>query len=70
MPRPAPQAFADLLAGGEQFDAPMEETYRLLNVDPATVNTLDSYLSEYFGVVLKKLKDVGATPKQQSDFYI
>ncbi len=64
------QAFADFLAGGEQFDAPMEETYQALSVDPASINTLESYLSEYFNVVLKKLKDVGATPKQQSDFYI
>lgn len=45
--RPAsvpPQAFADLLSGGEQFDASMTETYKLLGVDPASVNTLDSYL--------------------------
>ena len=69
LPQP-PQAFADLLAGGEQFDAPMDETYQALSVDPSSVNTLESYLSEYFNVVLKKLKDVGATPKQQSDFYI
>ena len=59
-----------MLAGGEQFDAPMDETYQALSVDPSSVNTLESYLSEYFNVVLKKLKDVGATPKQQSDFYI
>jgi len=48
----------------------MDETYQALSVDPSSVNTLESYLSEYFNVVLKKLKDVGATPKQQSDFYI
>lgn len=64
------QAFADLLSGSEQFDAPMAETYRLLNVDPTSCTSLEAYLQEYFSAVLKKLKDVGATPKQQSDFYI
>ena len=62
-------AFADLLAANENFDAPMEETYALLGVDPASINTLESYLGDYFTSILKKLKDVGASSKQ-TNFYI
>jgi hypothetical protein len=33
-----------VLAGNEAWTAPMEETYALLGVDPATITTLDDYL--------------------------
>jgi uncharacterized protein YbjT (DUF2867 family) len=62
-------AFADLLATNENFDAPMEDTYTLLGVDPASINTLESYLNDYFTSILKKLKEVGATSKQ-TNFYV
>lgn len=62
-------AFADLLAAGEDFDAPMEETYTLLGVDPASIQTLETYLEEYFTQILKKLKEVGASSKQ-TNFYV
>jgi hypothetical protein len=38
------QAFAEVLAGNEAWTAPMEETYALLGVDPASITTLDDYL--------------------------
>lgn len=59
------QAFADLLSGSEQFDAPMEETYKLLGVDPSSVNTLDAYLKEYFSLVL-----VGGGPGLRLNFVL
>lgn len=62
-------AFADLLATNENFDAPMEDTYTLLGVDPASINTLESYLNDYFTSILKKLKEVGASSKQ-TNFYV
>jgi predicted short-subunit dehydrogenase-like oxidoreductase (DUF2520 family) len=39
-----PQAFAEVLAGNEAWTAPMDETYSLLGVDPASITTLDDYL--------------------------
>lgn len=62
-------AFADLLATNENFDAPMDSTYALLGVDPASINTLEDYLGDYFTSILKKLKEVGASSKQ-SNFYV
>ena len=38
------QAFAEVLASNEAWSAPMEETYKLLDIDPASVQPLDSYL--------------------------
>lgn len=57
-----------MLATSEVFTADMEETYRLLDVSPSEVTTLDSYLQDYFTSILKKLKEVGATSRQ-TDFY-
>ena len=38
------QAFAEVLASTEAWSAPMAETYKLLDIDPASVQPLDSYL--------------------------
>jgi uncharacterized protein YbjT (DUF2867 family) len=62
-------AFADLLAAGEDFDAPMAETYAVLGLDPASQTSLEAYLKEYFTQILKKLKEVGAT-SDKANFYI
>lgn len=51
------------------FSVPMNETYNLLGVDAKDIATLDKYLQDYFGNILKKLKDLKAQSKQ-SDFYI
>lgn len=64
-----PQAFADLLSSSETFSAPMEDTYKLLGLEPASVNTLEAYLKEYYSSILKKLKEVGASSRQ-TDFYV
>jgi uncharacterized protein YbjT (DUF2867 family) len=66
-------AFADLLSADQssssQDDASMAETYALLGIDPASINSLESYLQEYFTSILKKLKEVGASSRQ-TDFYV
>ena len=38
------QAFADILASNETFAAPMEETYKLLDLNPEDTTTLEQYL--------------------------
>ena len=62
-------AFADLLSSSEDFNAEMEETYRILGIDESSVATLEEYLEEYFTRILKKLKEVGASSKQ-TNFYV
>lgn len=58
------QAFVEVLASNETFSAPMEDTYKKLDIDPSSVTTLDAYLSEYYSQILKKLKEVGAQGRQ------
>lgn len=62
-------AFADILSSSETFSAPMDETYKLLDVDPSSITTLESYLQEYYTNIMKKLKQAGAQSRQ-SDFYV
>ena len=40
----AVQAFADILASNETFAAPMEDTYKLLDLNPEDTTTLEQYL--------------------------
>ncbi len=63
------QAFADILSCSETFSAPMDETYKMLDVDPSSITTLESYLQEYYTNIMKKLKQAGAQSRQ-SDFYV
>ncbi len=51
-------AFAEVLASGKPLSAPMQEVYRILDLDPQTIGTLEDYLREYFGRILKKLKEL------------
>jgi hypothetical protein len=62
-------AFAEVLSTSEDFTADMEETYKVLDIDPNSVTSLEAYLEEYYTRILKKLKEVGATSKQ-TDFYV
>lgn len=51
------QAFADILASNENFSAPMEETYQLLDLNPADTTTLEDYLQvRAYAVVLFDLR--------------
>ena len=38
------QAFADILASNETFAAPMDDTYKLLDLNPEDTTTLEQYL--------------------------
>lgn len=51
-------AFAEILASGKPLTAPMAETYQCFGLDPEETTTLESYLQEYFGRILKKLKEL------------
>jgi uncharacterized protein YbjT (DUF2867 family) len=51
-------AFAEVLASGQDLDAPMGEVYQVFGLDPSQTTTLESYLQEYFSRILKKLKEI------------
>lgn len=62
-------AFSEVLSSNEAFIAPMDDTYDLLGVDPTQTTTLERYLQEYYTKILKKLKEIGASSRQ-NDFYL
>ncbi|GAQ84698.1 NAD(P)-binding Rossmann-fold superfamily protein [Klebsormidium nitens] len=62
-------AFSEVLTSDTVFSAPMTETFKALGVDPLETTTLEKYLQEYYGQILKKLKDLKAGSRQ-GDFYI
>lgn len=50
--------FAEVLASGKPMDAPMEDTYKTFGLDPKETTTLEEYMQEYFGRIMKKLKEI------------
>jgi len=51
-------SFTEVIATGKPLDAPMDDVYRVFGIDPKEVTTLEAYLQEYFGRILKKLKEL------------
>lgn len=50
--------FAEVMATGTPLDAPMEEVYKVFELDPAETTTLENYLQEYFSRIMQKLKEI------------
>lgn len=51
-------AFAEVLASGIALDAPMDEVYETLKIDPQEITTLEAYLQEYFDRIMKKIREI------------
>lgn len=51
--------FAEVLASDSPLDAPMDEVYATLGLNPEETTTLEEYLQEYFSRIMKKLKEIG-----------
>ena len=51
-------AFAEVTSGKESLDADMDETYALFGLSKENVTTLESYVSEYYGQIIKRLKEM------------
>lgn len=60
-------AFTEVLATGKPLDARMDDVCQVFGVEPQELTTLESYLQDYFGRILKKLKelDYEKTKKQK-----
>ncbi len=52
--------FADVSGSGIKLDASMEKTYEIFGLDPSLTTTLDSYIKEYYSVILKRLREMEA----------
>jgi uncharacterized protein YbjT (DUF2867 family) len=50
--------FAEVLATGKPLTASMDEVYQTFGLDPQETTTLESYMQDYFGRMLKKLKEL------------
>ncbi|MGL4883479.1 MAG: SDR family oxidoreductase, partial [Waterburya sp.] len=50
--------FAEVLASGQPLDAPMQDVYATFGLDPKETTTLEEYMKEYFGRIMKKLKEI------------
>lgn len=51
-------AFAEVMATGKSLSAPMEEVYQVFGLNPDETTTVESYMQEYFGRIMKKLKEL------------
>lgn len=51
-------AFTEVLANGKPLDAPMDEVYEVMGLNPKETTTLEGYLQDYFSRILKKLKEI------------
>jgi uncharacterized protein YbjT (DUF2867 family) len=51
-------AFAEVSAGSEPLDAPMDEVYEIFGIPKQEITTVEEYLQEYFSRIMKKLKEL------------
>ncbi|MEY3869741.1 MAG: NmrA family NAD(P)-binding protein [Microcoleaceae cyanobacterium] len=59
-------AFAEVVSSGKPLTASMDEVYEVFGLDPKDTTTVESYLQEYFGLMLKKLKAIEYEQTKQS----
>ncbi len=51
-------AFAEVVASGQPLTANMDETYAVFGIAPQELTTVENYMEEYFGRIMKKLKEL------------
>jgi uncharacterized protein YbjT (DUF2867 family) len=62
-------AYVEVQASGVPINADMQATYEIFGINPDDLTTLESYLQEYFGRILRKLKELDyKEPKVKSTF--
>jgi uncharacterized protein YbjT (DUF2867 family) len=51
-------SFAEVLASGDSFTSEMNEVYQIFDFDPSETITLERYMQDYFGRILRRLKEL------------
>jgi uncharacterized protein YbjT (DUF2867 family) len=51
-------AFAEVLASGDSFTSNMEDVYKTFDFDSSETITLERYMQDYFGRILRRLKEL------------
>ena len=51
-------AFSEVTGGGNVLDAPMDETYEAFGLNQEDTSTLESYLREYYAIIMKRMKEL------------
>lgn len=51
-------AFTEVIASSKPLAASMDETYQVFGLDPTETTTLEEYMQDYFGRIMKKLKEI------------
>ncbi|MGF1602301.1 MAG: SDR family oxidoreductase [Thermosynechococcaceae cyanobacterium] len=59
-------AFTEVVVASDPLDAPMEETYKAFDIDPNKIATLEGYMQDYFGRILKKLRELDYEKNKKS----
>ncbi len=54
-------AFSEVSGSGESLDAEMEETYSVFGLNSSETTTMESYIREYYEVILKRMRELGQT---------
>nr|BDA97117.1 photosystem I assembly protein Ycf39 [Cryptomonas borealis] len=50
--------FTEVLSTGPNMTADMRETYEIHEFDPSEISTLEQYMQDYFGRILRRLKEL------------
>ncbi len=53
-------SFSEVSGSGISLDASMEDTYSAFGLDPSKTTSMESYIKEYYDVILKRLREMGA----------
>lgn len=51
-------AFSRVASSGRRLDAPMDESYNAFGVEPASITTLEHYISDYYRTITRRLRDM------------
>jgi uncharacterized protein YbjT (DUF2867 family) len=51
-------AFTEVIASGQPLTASMDQTYAVFGIDAQEMTSLEDYMQEYFGRIMKKLKEL------------
>ena len=53
-------AFAEVTGSGQTLDAPMQTSYAAFGLDASETTEMESYISEYYDTILKRLREMEA----------